>query len=301
MSPPEQRLQTILFADIAGSTRLYDQLGDERALALITRCLNRLIARTQAQKGTPIKTVGDEIMSTFELPDQAVSAAVHMHEDVSADTELSVHHMQLRIGLHHGPVISESGDVYGDAVNIAARMVGQAKAGQIITTALTLAMLDKNCQGTARLVDQARIKGKPLPIDIYELSWGHPEELTMITTLSGKGVRSGSGTAVTLALHFQGQCLTLCQQHPVINMGRDATNGIVINDPRVSRLHARIELRKDRFVLVDQSTNGTYLISADGHEALVRRDEIPLPAQGMIGLGEKAVPDSPIAIRFERL
>lgn len=301
MAAPEQRLQTILFADIAGSTRLYDQLGDERALALITRCLNLLIARTQVQKGTPIKTVGDELMSTFELPDQAVSAAVHMHEDVSADVELSVHHMQLRIGLHHGAVISESSDVYGDAVNIAARMVGQAKAGQIITTGLTLAMLDRICQGTARLVDQARIKGKSLPIDIYELSWGHPEELTMITTLSGKGAGSGSGTHVTLVLHFQGRCLTICQQHPVINMGRDATNGIVINDPRVSRLHARIELRKDRFVLVDQSTNGTYLASADGQEALVRRDEIPLPAQGMLGLGEKAAPDSPIAIRFERL
>lgn len=300
MAAPEQRLQTILFADIAGSTRLYDQLGDEQALALITRCLNLLIARTQVQKGTPIKTVGDEIMSIFELPDQAVSAAVHMHEDVSVDAELSIHHMQLRIGLHHGPVIAESGDIYGDAVNIAARMVGQAKAGQIITTGLTLAMLDKNCQGTARLVDQARIKGKPLPVDIYELSWGHPEELTMITTLSGKGMVLGSGTDVALSLHFQGQCLTLCQRHPLINMGRDATNGIVINDPRVSRLHARIELRKDRFVLVDQSTNGTYLTSADGQEALVRRDEIPLPAQGMIGLGEKVTSDSPIAIRFER-
>ncbi|MBI5895903.1 MAG: adenylate/guanylate cyclase domain-containing protein, partial [Desulfobacterales bacterium] len=204
MAPPEQRLQTILFADVAGSTRLYDQLGDQHALTLITHCLELLIARTHAYNGTLVKTIGEEIMSIFELPDQAVSAAVGMHEDVSADAQLSPLHMQVRIGLHHGPVISESGDVYGDAVNIAARMVAQAKGGQIITTGFTLGMLSTDCQSTARLVDQARVKGKPIPIDIYELAWGQPGELTMITTLSGAMAGSQNGAEATLTLDFQG-------------------------------------------------------------------------------------------------
>ncbi len=296
-----ERLRTILFADVAGSTRLYDQLGDQRALALITHCLDLLTARTRACHGTLVKTIGDEVMSIFELPDQAVSAAVGMHEDVCADPTLSPYHLQVRIGLHHGPVISESKDVYGDAVNIAARMVAQAKGGQIITNGLTLAMLSSDRRNTARLVDQTRVKGKPDPIDIYELSWGQPGELTMITTFSQSMASARPDAEISLLLHFQGMCWTLSSRQPVINMGRDAANEIVINDPRVSRLHARIELRKDRFILVDQSTNGTYIMASDGQGPLVRRDEVVLPAAGIIGLGEKAAPGSPISIRFERL
>ena len=300
MAPPEQRLQTILFADVAGSTRLYERLGDQRALALITHCLDLLIARTRAFQGILVKTIGDEVMSIFDLPDQGVCAAVGMHEDVCADPQLSPHHIQVRIGLHHGPVISESGDVYGDAVNIAARMVAQAKGGQIITTGLTLGMLSSDYRDTARLVDQAQVKGKSSPIEIYELAWGQPGEQTIITTLSGNMAGAKSGSEVTLTLHFKGKHLTLSQQQPAVSMGRDAANEIVINDPRVSRIHARIEWRKGRFILVDQSTNGTYLMAADGQCPIVRRDEIVLPASGIIGLGEKAAPNSPLSIRFER-
>lgn len=301
VTPHQQRLQTILFADVAGSTRLYDHFGDQRALALITHCLGLLIARTNACKGTLVKTIGDEVMSIFELPHQAVSAAVGMHEDVSTDPQLSPHHLQVRIGLHHGPVIFESGDVYGDAVNIAARMVAQAKGGQIIISGSTLETLPSDCRDMARMVDQTRVKGKPDPIDIYELAWGQPGELTMVTTFAKGMAGPRSVTGLSMVLHFQEKCWTISQSQPVINMGRDAANEIIINDPRVSRMHARIELRKDRFILVDQSTNGSYIIASDGQGPLVRRDEVVLPAAGIIGLGEKADPDSPISIRFERV
>jgi class 3 adenylate cyclase len=272
MATPEQRLKTILFADIAGSTRLYDRLGDQRALALISHCLELLITQAQACKGTLVKTIGDEVMCIFDLPDKAVAAAVHMHEAVNSDSQVLPYHMQVRIGLHHGPVISESGDVYGDAVNIAARMVAQAKGGQIITTGSTLGMLSVDCRSTARLVDQARIKGKPLPIDIYELAWGQPGEMTMITNLPADLDGSKRGAEAELALYFQGKRWTICQSLPVISMGRDSANEIVVNDPRVSRIHARIELRKDRFILVDQSTNGTYIMVEDGQGPMVRRE-----------------------------
>jgi class 3 adenylate cyclase len=301
MATPAQRLKTILFADIAGSTRLYDRLGDQSALALISHCLDLMIVCTQACNGTLVKTIGDEVMCIFDLPDKAVSAAVGMHESIHADLQLMPYRMQVRIGLHHGPVISESGDVYGDAVNIAARMVAQAKGGQIITTGLTLGMLSSDCQSIARLVDQTRVMGKPIPIDVYELAWGQPDELTMITHLSEGMSGSKSGMKKTLALYSQGEPWKVSQSQPVISMGRDTANEIVVNDPRVSRMHARIELRKDRFIIVDQSTNGTYLMAADGRGPIVRRDEIVLPPSGLIGLGEKAEIGSLISIRFEHL
>jgi len=301
MSPTRQNLQTILFADVAESAKLYDQLGDDLARQLIARCLDLLTRRTRDKRGKVVKTIGDEIMSTFKIPDQAVSAAILMHEEVTADDTLAGHHIQMRIGLHHGPVIEDADDIFGDAVNIAARMVGQAKAGQIITNSLTLDLLDNRYKSKSRLVDQTRIKGKKDPIDIIELSWGHPEELTMITTFTGKITGAADSADAALMLESkEGQCV-VNHETPVVTIGRDATNSIVVIDPKVSRLHARVELRKDRFILIDQSTNGTHLLRADGQTALLRRDEITLPEQGVIGLGEKASADSALSIRFKQV
>lgn len=291
-------MQTILFADIAGSTELYAQLGDAEARMLVGRCLECLMACARAKQGTVIKTIGDEVMCAFDSADQAVSAAILMQEENTADMTMSEHCVQLRIGLHHGPVIREAADVYGDAVNIAARMVAHAKAGQIITSETTLGGLDERFRSAARLVDQARIKGKPKPMEIYELSWGHPEELTMVTTIEPP--MDGAGAETAMSLHYMESMLVIDQEHPVITMGRGPNNDIVLNDPRVSRLHARIELRKDKFVLVDQSTNGTFILREDGQTALLRRDEIPLPHYGRIGLGEHTAPDSELTIRFHR-
>lgn len=297
----DQTVHTILFADIANSTRLYDQLGNEKARALITHCLNLLTNCTKAKRGKVIKTIGDEIMSAFVNPDHAVSAAILMQEDVKANETLAAYHIQMRIGLHHGPVILENNDIFGDAVNIAARMVDQAKAGQIITNALTLNLLDIRQQSSARLIDQTIVKGKKEPIDLYELSWGHPEDLTMITTFSGKLTGSKDVSKAALVLETFHNQFTVNKEQPVVTMGRDAVNTIVINDPKVSRLHARIELRKDKFVLVDQSTNGTHLQREDGLTALLRRDELPLPDEGLIGLGEKAEIGSILALKFKRI
>lgn len=301
MPEATQKLQTILFADIANSTRLYDQLGDEQARALIALCMDLLISLTKTKKGTVIKTIGDEVMSTFVFPDQAVAAAIRMQEEVSKNETLSAQHIQLHIGLHHGPVIEEANDIFGDAVNLAARMVGLAKGGQIITNALTLDLLSGRLKSAARLVDQTRVKGKRHPVDIYEVSWGHPEELTMITTVTGRITDLLGASDAALMLNTQQRQFIVNQEHPVITMGRDALNNIIINDPKVSRLHARIELRKDKFVLIDQSTNGTYVWKEGEEAALLRRDEMILPNQGIIGLGESAFTDPKFSVKFGRL
>ena len=294
-----KKQQTVLFADIAGSTRLYDTLGDEKARALVTYCLEKLAVFIKEKKGTLVKTIGDEAMSRFDVADHAASAAIYMQEGFSADPRIASIPIQLRIGLHHGPVIIDDKDVYGDAVNIAARMGDQAKAGQIITSGETLKLLEEIHQSSARLVDQTRVKGKWKPIDIYELSWGRPEELTMTTTLAGQQARAEHLHSASMVLAFEGKEVSVDQVSPVVTLGRDTTNGVVVNDPKVSRLHARIELRKDKFILIDQSTNGTFVLREDGQMANVRRYEILLPEAGAIGLGQKTTFDSPLAIRFQ--
>ena len=128
---------------------------------------------------------------------------------------------------------------------------------------------------------------------------GRPEELTMTTTLGGEQASCAHLQRVSMRLTFEECEVRSNQDAPVITLGRDATNTIVVNDPKVSRLHARIELRKDKFILIDQSTNGTYVTREDGQTANVRRYEILLPESGAIGLGQQATPDDPLAIRFK--
>ena len=299
MSKSTQTSITILFADIAGSTRLYEQLGDIRALELVNNCIQSIHTVAENFHGSVVKTIGDEVMCSFEDADQAGLAAINMHETVANDPEMATYSIRLRIGLHHGIAIREECDFYGDAVNVAARMVGQAKAGQIITTRHTLDLMTSAYRAKARLVDQTRVKGKLALLEIYEIAWGHPEELTMISTYMS-GHMGGDGQSETLlVLQHKNQKITVNQKTPVITIGRDATNHLIVDDPRVSRLHARIELRRDKFVLVDQSTNGTYIMPGEGEIVLMRRDEIVLPNKGTISLGQQILPDAPMVIRFQ--
>jgi class 3 adenylate cyclase len=293
--------QTIMFADIAGSTCLYDQLGDTLAKNMVDTCIRLMGRIVRSNQGGIVKTIGDEIMCRFDQPDAAVQAATTIQEATSTVPELMSRSIQLRIGLHHGAVIEEGKDLFGDAVNVAARMAGQAKAGQIITSRQTIELMIPEIQAKARLVDQAQVKGKQDIIDIFEIVWGKPEEMTIMGTLTGQIVTTPASRDSLMIVNFGDQHISISHDHPMITMGRDATNRIVINSPKVSRLHARIEIRKDKFVLVDQSTNGTYVHPKDGDMALLRRDEIPLAGEGTISLGQKAPSGSQLVIHYQSL
>lgn len=78
------------------------------------------------------------------------------------------------------------------------------------------------------------------------------------------------------------------EARPIILLGREQGNDIVIIDPRASRQHARIERRREGFVLVDQSTNGTFVADGEGQERCIKREDIVLGGQGRIGCGFSA-------------
>lgn len=165
----------IVFADISGSTRLYESLGDAVARELVSQCLDLMTEYTHKHSGTVIKTIGDEIMCTYPTADQAIESTMAMQEAVTEDlprinpntpAELSI-----RIGLHYGPCILESGDVFGDAVNVAARMAGLAKGQQIITTRDTAEALSPLLSASTRHLDRIPVKGKAEELDIFEVIW----------------------------------------------------------------------------------------------------------------------------------
>lgn len=287
---------TILFADISGSTGLYEKLGDERAHEIVSMCISTLSDVIARHRGTIIKTIGDEIMCTFGHAADAVEAAVGMHKAICSIATVSPG-MQIlpsiRVGLHMGPVISQAGDIFGDAVNVAARMVSLAKPRQIITTQQTIDALPAQCGVDFTCVSRTTIRGKGGEFTLYEVVWDEnnqtmalSRDITLQILFSRLRLRHAD-----IDIYVDKNC-------PAVTLGRHAQNDIVVDDVIASRSHAHIEYRRGKFVLVDRSTNGTYVSHEGERPTLVHQDEIILGMRGYIALGREEHADSPGAIHF---
>ena len=198
----------ILFADVVGSTQLYDKYGDTKASETVSRCLDIMKDATHQFNGTVIKTIGDEVMSTFPTVDDAMGAASQMQKRISNDKDQSAGHIpvSIRIGCHYGPVVQERNDIFVAAVHTANRMTSQAKAQQIITTAVTVEQLSEEWRGLVRQIDIATVRGRTGEVELFEVLW-QPDEATKMLRTVGFG-QSVSRTK-RLKLSFKGQEVTV--------------------------------------------------------------------------------------------
>ena len=294
--PRETATLAILFADIAKSTHLYETLGNVTAQNLIGACISRMTDVTLKHNGVVIKTIGDEIMSTFPTATDAVAAGKEMHlaiEQMTLPDQPGFSPPNIYVGIQIGPVIKEEGDVFGDAVNVAARMVALAKQRQILTTEETVNGLSPDLRESAHCIDRTTIKGKSGEIDIYEIIWEQHDVTVMLDgSLEELAIRS------RLELSFAGSTMDVDIDRPSATLGRQAHNDIVVNDNRVSRSHARIEYRRGKFVLIDQSSNGTFVLIQGKKSIQIKRDETPLLGNGVIGLGRDVTLGSDMAVHF---
>lgn len=294
MNTATQQFHAILFADVAGSTRLYEKIGDRAAREAIGQLLARMTGVAERYSGILVKTIGDEILCRFPTAERAVSAAIAMQEEITADTSSAVK-LQMRMGLQWGPVILENGDVFGDAVNVAARMSAIARAGQIITTRDTVSSLPEAMAAKSRLFDTTQVKGKQDSMVIYEILWEEEANATVFVASSSGNLKAEA--PATLTIHYQDQTHRL-ELGSNAGMGRAETCEIVVASPLASRLHARIESRRGKFVFIDQSTNGSYVRSEDGNVVYLRREELPLWGTGEIALGENFSDDATHVLKF---
>lgn len=286
--------KALLFADVSGSTRLYEVLGDARAFAAINDCLDILRKLTVAHSGRVVKTIGDEIMAVFPDAMTAVQAACEMQLVVSSRKPIDSARVAIRIGLHYGAVLESDGDVFGDTVNVAARMAEIAKAEQIITTGATVSKLPLIMRASTRTLSSLSIKGKADDIEVREVIWQESEEMTMMV-----GNTLPLPTAEpTLKLVHQGETFIVDARRPSVTIGRDEKADIVIQDKRASRMHARIERRRDKFVFVDVSSNGSYVIVKGETEIQLRREEFVLRESGSISLGHPYMKDPTEVVEF---
>lgn len=274
----------VLFADICGSTALYDNLGDEVARRLIAQCINNLCAEIAKHQGTVIKTNGDEVMCTFPSAEYAFYAACAMQRVVQHTKYEGSHKMTVRIGFHYGDVLREADDVFGDTVNIASRVVSITRASQIMTTLVAADNLTPALRGRIHKVMRAEFKGKQERFDIFLVTW--EVEDMMSTRIGIPAYRKPALSNDELFLKYQDQAVTVDKETRKVVLGREKECDIFFHGGFVSREHAIIELRFDKFMLVDQSTNGTYVRTKEGDVFHIAREEMALQGSGTISLGE---------------
>lgn len=297
MSQP--RPQTILFADVSGSTRLFETKGDVEARRLIAMVLNALSVVATQYGGRVIKTIGDEIMCTLPTANDGLWAACDMQRKMARDINFVRENLAVRIGLHYGSALEENGDVYGDAVNTAARMASLAKREQIVTTAVTVNGITGKTPET-RGLGRARVSGKLLPIEIVDVIWQEDTSgMTMVQSAIRLGDPQASAPGGKLILRHRGKLIELTENSEPFMMGREVSNGLVVEADWVSRTHAQIEYKRGHFMITDRSTNATYVCIGQDPELRVHRDELHLRKSGSISMGQAAAINTLDLIHFD--
>jgi adenylate cyclase len=272
-----------------------------RARDMVLTCVEIMRSATEQNHGTVIKTIGDEIMATFPTANDALNAASRMQHDIRIHSELKVEGqpIAIRIGGHFGPVVLENRDIFGAAVHTANRMTSQAKAGQIMVTSAIVERLAPEWRSAVRQIDVATLKGKTSEDELYEVLWQKEDATSMLPAIAlGAAVAREKQRPRRLRLRFQGGEIVLDEHRTNVTIGRAEENDIIIKGNLISRLHARLELSRNKILLVDQSTNGTFVTTREGEEAFVRRDSMQLKGEGLIGFGRAPEQGSSLTVKY---
>jgi class 3 adenylate cyclase len=286
----KQEIQTLtlLFADISKSSHIYEVLGDQKAQDLIGGILTRLTEIAIQFSGKVVKTVGDSIICIFHSTDNAVEAAKSMQLMVIQWTSVApnMSPVNIHIGIHHGSVVSKNNEVFGEAMNIAARVTDYAKPRQIVATRQVVDQLSRHSCRCEKYLSKITAKNISGEIELFEIVF-ESQQTTMV--LDSRKLAD----AICSCLHLikDGQEIIVDVQRPVISIGREDFNDIVIKYSWISRTHAYIENRSGAFIVNDKSTNGTYIYPSDSEPIYINKGEHRLVGKGVILLGRDTQTD----------
>lgn len=289
--PESKQFLTILFADLAGSTHLYQTEGDVKAHKMVADSLNSMRLDIEKNGGKLLRTVGDAALASFDSTDNAFHAAVAMQCSHRSSS------LSLRVGFHCGEVIPDAGDIYGNAVNLAARVAAYANPEEIFTTETSVGHLSTALQSRAYYLDRIDFKGIEKPMSVYRVNWSNESSETTAIVASGRRTIRHR-TNQTLDLTVGARSVKVDPMNPMLKLGRSVENDIIIDHNSTSRNHACVEFVNGRYRLSDSSTNGSYIIRSGRNPEFVRRESTFLEDFGIIGLGWSPVPDEVHVIRF---
>lgn len=281
---------TIVFADLTGSTGLFEALGNSRAAEVVTRTTQWMGRLAQARGGRVIKYLGDGVLLSFAYNPAAVLTAIEIqntHRERNAGVP-GARQMKVKIGMARGEVVEQAGDCFGDAVNVASRLSDLSGADQIFATQSVIDALPREEDIRWRNLGPMDIRGKSGPMTVYRIDWQSETQtdfLTMATGLETLGPAS-SQLPSTIELCWREQRAQFDSSDMPVFLGRGNDAHFAVLDPRVSRLHARLDRRGDLFVLSDISSYGTWIRFA-GSTAIIalRRQECVLLDKGEMALG----------------
>ncbi|CAD5367228.1 Adenylate cyclase [Rubrivivax sp. A210] len=282
--------RTVLFADLRGSTALFETLGNAEATSVVTHCINALGVPVAAQGGHVVKTLGDGLMAVFEGPTAAVQAAIGLHDVLDSIVSRSsergastgLRALRLQVGAARGEVVEMSGDCFGDAVNVAARLLDHAGDNETLVTVEVLQGLTLDLRSRFRSLDRLVLRGRVEPVQVHVMGGRRGAGDLAVTQFGDVGmVMEPDG----LRLMWGGQQRVFASQQMPVVLGRSPQATFCVDDSRVSRSHARVDWHSGSFQLTDLSYNGTYVRFNDGEIVSLRRGSCTLHGSGMVGLG----------------
>jgi class 3 adenylate cyclase len=296
--------RTVLFADLRGSTALFERLGNASATALVTQSVARVAEQVATKGGTVVKTLGDGLMAVFERPRDALRCAMRMQVALEAQSAAeaqaltppqAARALRLQVAMACGEVVALDDDFYGDAVNVAARLLDLASDGEVLVTEGIHQRLGIEDQLRFRHIDHIVLRGRVEPVSVHAMGGrrAHDSGATAFADLPSPDEPDG----VQLTWRQQDRIFDSANLPVVI--GRSSRTSFCVPDDRVSRHHARLDWHGGSFQLTDLSSNGTYVRFADGETVSLRRGGCTLHGRGQIGLGGAPQTEGAAVIRFE--
>lgn len=270
----------ILFADIVGSEVIRDKLGDGEARRASERALKRAQMALEQGGGRLLKEVADGLFAEFADAGAALAAACEMQHRVADLPPLAGQQMSLRIGFHSSEAIADA--------ELPAELAAQAQPGQILASAAAVAGLPALARQSLRTLPALKLAGRDEPLAVCDVVWQAQGAATVAAEPDAAPAEQVDERGALLTLHYENVVREMDRFAGALVIGREKDCGLTVHDPRASRHHARVEHKGDGFVLIDQSTNGTW-VARDGQEELrVHREELPLVGRGRISLGHPA-------------
>jgi adenylate cyclase len=296
---------TVVFTDLFDSIGVYEALGNAKATQAIIQVTGWISTVIEAHGGRVVKILGDGVLALFDDNTQGIAAVIEIQRGRQKQLAhpSGTNRMPIRIGVARGEVELVDGDCYGDAVNVAARLSDMSGPQQIWVNSQALLGFKQEKGVHFRTLGAIAIRGRAEPCTVYQIDWQEDvstEFLTMQAELDSTFDfldRDVLGGQVELSW-LTTQKIFRSFELP-IHIGRVQQAEFVVNNPRVSRTHARIDWRNGSVMLVDLSSYGCWVrFSGGGSDLLLRRKECVLHGRGEITLGSSFSDLSAATVKF---